>query len=312
MKISKFKVSGLSIFAVFAAQPAFAALVTTNFDLGGGKWLAQIKYDGNINNTGTGTWTVPVGVSSLNVLVVGGGGGGSNGGNSTRGHGGGGGGVYTYNDYNVSGGAVINVTIGIGGLGGVAAVNSGTGADGGTTKFANLWATGGQGATNSDVSTMGSASGGYSLNGGLNIIGVVAGTSAGSDTNGPVGGSGAGTAGVYGYGGAAGGNGLTSNIVSSIVAGQLGLPYDGGYYGGGGGAFNANGGLGGGGDGNDAIAYPGTNTLGGGGHAGQNSGVGGAGGDGVIYISYTMIPEPSAALLGGLGMLALLRRRRVD
>jgi hypothetical protein len=27
-------------------------------------------------------------------------------------------------------------------------------------------------------------------------------------------------------------------------------------------------------------------------------------------ISYSVIPEPSSALLGGIGMLALLRRRR--
>jgi hypothetical protein len=29
-----------------------------------------------------------------------------------------------------------------------------------------------------------------------------------------------------------------------------------------------------------------------------------------IYLNYSAVPEPSAALLGGLGMLALLRRRR--
>ena len=31
-----------------------------------------------------------------------------------------------------------------------------------------------------------------------------------------------------------------------------------------------------------------------------------------IAISGTIVPEPSAALLGGLGLLALLRRRRSD
>jgi len=29
-----------------------------------------------------------------------------------------------------------------------------------------------------------------------------------------------------------------------------------------------------------------------------------------IYLTYTAVPEPGAALLGGLGLLALLRRRR--
>ena len=33
-------------------------------------------------------------------------------------------------------------------------------------------------------------------------------------------------------------------------------------------------------------------------------------GAGVTYITYTTIPEPGAALLGGMGLLALLRRRR--
>ena len=33
-------------------------------------------------------------------------------------------------------------------------------------------------------------------------------------------------------------------------------------------------------------------------------------GTGVTYITYTTIPEPRAALLGGMGLLALLRRRR--
>ena len=30
----------------------------------------------------------------------------------------------------------------------------------------------------------------------------------------------------------------------------------------------------------------------------------------VLTLDYTAVPEPSAALLGGLGLLALLRRRR--
>jgi MYXO-CTERM domain-containing protein len=29
-----------------------------------------------------------------------------------------------------------------------------------------------------------------------------------------------------------------------------------------------------------------------------------------VYLNYAAVPEPSAALLGGLGLLALLRRRR--
>jgi hypothetical protein len=33
-------------------------------------------------------------------------------------------------------------------------------------------------------------------------------------------------------------------------------------------------------------------------------------GSGITYITYTTIPEPGAALLGGMGLLALLRRRR--
>ena len=35
------------------------------------------------------------------------------------------------------------------------------------------------------------------------------------------------------------------------------------------------------------------------------------GGTGTSYVTITAVPEPGAALLGGLGLLALLRRRRV-
>ena len=69
--------------------------------------------------SGSGTWTVPTGVSNINVLVVGGGGGGGNcyANSGTPAGGGGGGGVIFRNNYPVTPGGTINYTVGLGGAG---------------------------------------------------------------------------------------------------------------------------------------------------------------------------------------------------
>ena len=78
-------------------------------------------------STGSSTWTVPAGVTRVEALVVAGGGGG--GGNATGGQtpqGGGGGGGVIYNPFfNVTPGAVLNVTVGAGGAGGTTGSNAG-------------------------------------------------------------------------------------------------------------------------------------------------------------------------------------------
>lgn len=62
---------------------------------------------------GTGTWTVPSGVTRIQALVVGGGGGGG----SRHGGGGGGGGVVYVRDYPVQAGTAISISVGPGGAG---------------------------------------------------------------------------------------------------------------------------------------------------------------------------------------------------
>ena len=52
---------------------------------------------------------------------------------------------------------------------------------------------------------------------------------------------------------------------------------------------------------NSSVAYNNTLTFTSGSIGGDNTG---------IYLTHTVVPEPRAALLGGLGLLMLLRRRR--
>lgn len=88
-----------------------------------------------------GTFTVPTGVTAIEVVAVGGGGGGG-GGNENVAGGGGGGGQVIQRQVNVTPGAVFDVAIGAGGHGGQGAVVSATdnvntqpGGNGGTTTF---------------------------------------------------------------------------------------------------------------------------------------------------------------------------------
>ena len=90
--------------------------------------------------TSTGTWTRPLGVNQVTVLVVGGGGGGAGAAPSggRAGGGGGGGGEVILKDVDVTGtsvGATITVTIGAGGAAGTAGSN---GSVGGDTSFGSL------------------------------------------------------------------------------------------------------------------------------------------------------------------------------
>jgi len=84
----------------------------------GGSGIVVIRYKQVVKFTSTGstTWTVPAGVNQVEVLVVGAGGAGGAGIASQGDGGGGGGGGVVYNPYfNVTPGAVLNVTVGAGG-----------------------------------------------------------------------------------------------------------------------------------------------------------------------------------------------------
>ena len=242
-------------------------------------------------NPGTCSWTVPSGVTSLNVFAVGGGGGGG----QNVGSGGAGGSVGALTSQSVSSGAAVTVNVAAGGTGGQVEGGScpaacGNGYAGGTTLVSgtgfSLSEAGGA-AGNGFTGTYVNAPGG--VNGGGN--GGVAPNAAGAGGNG-----GNGTS-SYSWWGAATGLGQAVN----------GLNYFAG--GGGGGEWSSNtsalGGYGGGGrGGNDFVfcasnndfnvnqnALPNSGGGGGGGSGGGNcagsAGYGGNGGSGVVLISYS-------------------------
>lgn len=249
----------------------------------------------------TGTWTVPEGVSKLDLLVVGGGGSGSAG--ITYKWGGGGGGVIDLKNYSVTAGASLTVEVGIGGAS-VGGSNPGrVGNAGGQSQFGSLIAYGGAGGTSTHGGTSGANN--YDSIGGLSTTAR--------------GGSGVGLAASEAYG--TGGNGLFSDIITESAASINGLAWDQGYYGGGGagypptqGGATVYGGLGGGGDitdtSGDSTGLPGTDKLGGGGAGSSGIRSSGAGGDGVIIVAYQVIPEPATlSMIGLVGVAMLLRRR---
>ena len=252
--------------------------------------------------TGTATWTVPQGVTSVDYLVVGGGGSGTRGYcNYLWGHGGGGGGVST-GSLSVTGGTAYTVTVGAGGAGAASqsCTNSHTGSVGGTSSLA----TGG--------STVVSASGGgtgysspYSYSatqalGGTSGTGNRSGSSfsyAGGNGGGGTNGCGApGLCGAGGGGGAGGaGSGLTGGIgVTSTLSGTSTM------YGSGGGGRNSDGY-------GSYYAASGTLTTGASRDGAANTGQGGndtgsgytAGGSGIVVLRYALpavaVPDLSAA-----------------
>ncbi len=87
----------------------------------------------------SGTWTVPAGVSSVDVLLVAGGGGGG----KNWGGGGGAGRVLYSASFAVTAGADLNYTVGGGGAGSPSSSDSGTNGD--NTTFDTLTALGGGG-----------------------------------------------------------------------------------------------------------------------------------------------------------------------
>jgi hypothetical protein len=267
--------------------------------------------------SGSGTWTVPAGVTSIELLLVaGGGGGGANTGGASYNDGGGGGGagglVYKQN-YTVTPGASISYSVGTAGSAG----NASKGGTGGNTTFDTLIAYGGGGGglggSNNSSNAAGNTggSGGGSVNYPSTVAGAAA-TQPSSATSGfgnagsPIGATVSQQAG--GGGGAGGAGGIASYSTTSDVrysgSGGPGLPFDitgtvAWYAGGGGGGRAINGlggtgGIGGGGAGGNSAGAVGTagvaNTGGGGGGAGSQGSasavLGSAGGSGVIHIRY--------------------------
>jgi hypothetical protein len=264
----------------------------------------------SFTTVGSTTWTVPAGITTVQVLVVGGGGGGGTG----RGGAGGGAGGFVQNaNYSVTPGAVINVTVGGGGNGGT---TTGGSTSGSASVFGTLTAPGGGAGGNFTgggalVGATGGSGGGGA--GGSSSVGAAGtagmGFAGGNGSNGAGGcyygggGGGANAAGGHAVSGCGGGAGAGGSGKASTISGSSA------YYAGGGsgspvGTNTAS--LGGGGGGGGSLVngnsngiqvngFPGTaNTGGGGGGGGYGYSSatsyvyypGGAGGSGVVIVRY--------------------------
>ena len=198
--------------------------------------------------TGTCTYTIPDGVSFMDVLLVGGGGSGG----SYGGGGGGGGGVLYRTSYSVSPGSQINLTVGSGGT--APSNGSSSGTNGSDTTFDSLTASGGggggAGGTGSASAGLSGASGG---GGGVSTNASVG--AAGQNTfnvindptrYGNLGGSGGYSSSTYNVGGGGGGAGgggqngyYSQNSGNNSGVGGIGVTFFGIQYGcGGGGGAN--------------------------------------------------------------------------
>ena len=147
--------------------------------------------------TSSGTFSVPSGITSVDVLVVAGGaGGGSHGGSGYNGGGGGAGGLIFMPGYPVTPGGTVSVTVGCGGAGNPGTGQPGpcgTGTNGQNSVFGTLTAQGGGAGGGGQASQAGGGSQGGSGGGG------------GGDTNTSTGGQGTqptqpGNSGAYGFG----------------------------------------------------------------------------------------------------------------
>jgi uncharacterized repeat protein (TIGR02543 family) len=223
------------------------------------------------------SWTVPTGVTSVEVLVVGGGASGSSGmSNFYWPSGGGGGAVETRSAFSVTPESSINVVTGDGGD--APTVVGAAGNNGTASTFGTVTANGGLTTNNTKTANAG-ARGGASGNGNLGAIGTASGVNCTSGNCGTGGGGGAGGAGS----GLNGGSGVFSSITGVSV----------GYGGGGAGGNGASGTASSGG----AVGYyagtsasatgNGTPNTGGGG-ARAVGGAGGAGGSGVVIVRYSL------------------------
>jgi hypothetical protein len=185
----------------------------------GTDWVSQAPAGGGyagpnatVYASGSGTFTIPSGITRLKVTVIGGGGGG---GNRTDGGGGGGGGAAIKWLTSVTPGNTLSYSVGAGGAtnssGSTSSVSSGT------QSISTISATGGAAPAGSG-GAIGCGNGGYGIAGDLNIVGNAGGYRGYNDGN-----SGGGS--LYAGGGAG-----ANNDGSGRQAGQ--------QYGGGGGANN--------------------------------------------------------------------------
>ena len=277
--------------------------------------------------TGSCTWEVPSGVTSISILIVAGGGGG--GGDAAGG--GGGGGVYINPSLAVTPSTTRTIQVGGGGIGGqCSSGNAGECAspplaiggyipptNGGASTFDVITVPGGGkgGVYSSGSGGNGGSGGGGGAGSGAGGTATATGTFFFGQPGGASNGTGGGGGGGAGQAGSTGGPGKGGDGISSAITGTT--TFYGGGGGGGGAGVRGLGGNGGGGAGSVSCSYQfsqGTNaqqaiagtanTGGGGGGAPYGcAGSGGTGGSGIVIISYINIPIiTSIALTSGLNV----------
>jgi hypothetical protein len=268
------------------------------------------------NETGNHNWTVPKGVTEVEVLVVAGGG---SSGNRIAGGGGAGGLIFEEN-YDVSEKSIINIEVGDGGKAPTDTNMDSVGNSGENSSFDALIAIGGgRGGVMNNANGNNGGSGGGARG---NVAGAVGGSgeagqgNAGGSGASGVGGSGGGGAGAVGKDGQSpsytagdGGNGSYHGDVFGDEYGEDGWFTGGGAGGAGDGLGRAYGGIGGGGDGGQTSTENGEHGMpntggggGGGGFTGSANAYGGDGGSGIVIIKYVdsgmksgLIPTNSSA-----------------
>lgn len=248
------------------------------------------------------SFTVPAGVTSVQISAAGAGGGGN--GSSAGGAGGAASGTLA-----VTPGQVVYVYVGGGGgAGGIGVAGAAGWNGGGTSQTQPLGVGGGGGGGASDVRLGGTAlsnralvaAGGGGSSGGGIAAGNGGGTTGGAGTTSGGGGGGggtqaaggaggaAGTAGTAGSAGTSGQGGTGGSVTSNVNTCRGGGGGGGGYFGGGGGGGNNAGGTGGGGGGGSSYiggVTAGSTTAGGGAASGQN---------GSVMVTYNQPPNAPA------------------
>jgi hypothetical protein len=274
------------------------------------------QYEESQTLTSSGTFVVPDGVTSINVIAIGGGGGAAYcaGSSNYSGAGGGGGGLGYRNNIPVTPSEVLQVNVGQGGSGGSTSGSSGS--SGGNTSLVRNTTTlvlayggggagygsssggsGGLGGTSAFASNNGGGNGGSGGASGSNNGGGGGGGAGGYSGNGGnagFGNSGVGSAGSGGAGGGGGGQGDAGT--QNNGGGGVGIPTAGSN--GSGGAVNNPGTGGSGGETGKSGGHGGSYGAGGGGKEDDTSGAGGNGAPGVLYIVYTVdLPSSYTGLL---------------
>lgn len=249
-------------------------------------------------SSGTFTFTVPAGCTSISAVCIGGGGGG--GGSDARSEGmqGGAGGALCYGTIPVTPGESLTVTVGNGGNGGGQGNNGSNGGNTSITRGATalLTANGGNGGQERSTGSNGQST--YTI--GATVTNSGGGNGGGCNGSASTGGSGGGGAGGYSGAGGTGGGGTTGASAGSGGGGGGGGHTTSGLGAGGGGVGilgttgqNGSAGTsgstptgGGGGSGGTAgtRAPGGTYGGGGGGYAANANGSGGNGGGGAVRI----------------------------